>query len=296
MLCPRPGCGQMVPTQDRCCVKCGCTTGDAPRVVSRLKQGQGEFDRSQFAEARRSADAVLNLWPDYPAAQQLRAKIDDALRNQDREQERLSQLVRERKLLEAQRLAGELISRGCAVDQATVRQIDGGIAAARTSCEEASRLAGAVQVDNALNTWLVALGHCADYATAIEAIERHPPSAPANLIMDAGAKSVRLKWTPATQHTGITFVVCRKEGGLPTTSEDGRIAEITATSFDDTSVAIGKVWYYAVYATLGKTVSRNAATSRRFCCPVTSQISPRRRSMARFGLHGLDLQAAKPSK
>ena len=266
-LCPRPGCGQMVPTSNACCPKCGCTTGDAPLVESLLKQGQTHCEKSQYADAKRCADAVLNLWPDYPAAQQLRAKVDEALRNQAREQERLNELVRDRKLVEAQRLAGHLSSHGCPINQATVRQIDSGITASRSSCEEANRLAGAGQVDAALDKWLVALGHCADYAVAIEAIERHPPSAPTNLIMEAGSKSVRLKWTPAAQHSAIKFVVCRKEGGLPATPEDGRIAEVTGTSVDDTSVSIGKVWYYAVYTALGKTASRFAATSQAILLP-----------------------------
>ncbi len=260
-LCPRPGCGQMVATQNACCPKCGCTTGDARRVESLLKEGEALFEKSRYAEAKRRADGVLDLWRDYPPARQLLAKVEEALQLVAKKRESINRLVPEHKLLEAQRLAGELASHGFPIDQATLRQVETEINAARGLFEEANRLAVACRIDEALDKWLAALGHCTDYQVAIDAIARHPPSAPGDLTREqTGPNAVRLKWRPTSQQSAIGFIVCRKEGGLPATSEDGRIAEVKGTSFDDTSVAIGKAWHYAVYAVLRKTASRSAAT------------------------------------
>jgi hypothetical protein len=260
--CPNPSCKEVIPTQDACCPACGYVTGDAPHVERLLKEGAAHLNAKRFAQARSYAEEVLNLWPGYARASELLATAKDGIAEQGKLRGQVEELIRLRKLLQAQRLAGQLAANGQAVDTATERQIVAGIDRAREACKEASRLAHQGNSEKALEKYLEALTHCVDMSEASTAISKYPPPAPHGLSVSASRSLVRLQWQCVGERKGTKFVVRRKRGGLPASMTDGEeLARVSGTRFDDTTSEGGYVYYYAVYSVWGETGSLKAAVS-----------------------------------
>jgi len=262
LACPNPACKEIVPTQHACCSACGYTTGDAPYVERLLKEGAAYLNATRFAQTRSSAEEILNLWPGYALAVELLAKAKEGIADQGKLRGQLEELIRLRKLLHAQRLAGQLVANGQPVDAATERQITAGIDRAREACKEASRLALQGNSEKALEKYVETLTHCVDMSEASTAISKYPPPAPHGLSVSAGRSLVRLQWQCTGERKGTTFVVRRKRGGLPASMTDGEeLARVSGNQFDDTKSEGGYAYYYAVYSVWGETPSLKAAVS-----------------------------------
>jgi fibronectin type 3 domain-containing protein len=92
-----------------------------------------------------------------------------------------------------------------------------------------------------------------------------PPSAPANLTATAGVSSATLMWNPIGATTGYNLKRSAVDGGPYTTIATG----VTSTSFPDTGLTPGTVYYYVVSAL--KTVAEGAISTQVTAVPLTGQ-------------------------
>jgi hypothetical protein len=105
------------------------------------------------------------------------------------------------------------------------------------------------------------LAIAADLPDALAGLKRTPPDAPTVLDAQILGDRIRLSWAPpAPDGLGpLTFVVVRKRGGSLQHPSDGtRIAEVSASEFDDMHVPPGDTVGYAVVSKRGGVESTTA--------------------------------------
>lgn len=262
IVCPMSGCKQLVPTQDSCCPKCGCSTGDLPHIERLIASARTFFRDRRYRKAGHLVDDILQLWPGYEVAKELLVQIESKISNHKLKNREVLELIRVSKMQAAQQLVNELAEDGYEVNTASRRQIDQGITAARKACDQARRLIVAKRVDDALEKYIEALAHCADYSAASDAMKKYPPSSPHDLRVNVTETHVRLTWRSKSSRLKTQYIVCRKQGGVPTDVDDGiRLATVKTEQYDDTNAEDGIVWYYAIFSAWGETTSMKAATS-----------------------------------
>ncbi len=277
MACPNRDCKASVATECECCPQCGCTTGDAPYVEDLVRLARAHLDRDDEAslqEVQSLTLQILAVWPNYQVGTELAAEVkririerDSKKRAREQKLEKdfsiLNSLLSKRRLLAADRMAQQLKIEGMEIDAATLRQIAQGLGAAKKARQDALEMIASGRTEDAVDKLYEAIAICDDYDEARIALASSPPMSPTKLLVEPRGYHNRLIWQVPAVKPNTSYVVIRKENGLPDGKNDGeKLAEVTGTRFDDTTVEFGRVYYYAVYATRGRVCSVDAALSK----------------------------------
>ncbi|MBV8609253.1 MAG: hypothetical protein JO034_17580 [Singulisphaera sp.] len=108
------------------------------------------------------------------------------------------------------------------------------------------------------------LALAADLPEALAGLRRCPPDGPTELQAEYVTDRVQLRWSPPEPDGlgPLSFVVLRKRGGpLGHPADGNRVAEVSATEYEDTKVIAGETVSYAVLSKRGKVESITAATT-----------------------------------
>lgn len=258
--CPR--CGKRTPTASPICPQCGCDTGDAPLVRALLAEGQQLSAAGKLAEARHRFERVLAVWPDWAAASAEIARLEARRADMERAVSVIEALIAERRLAEAWRQIERLErSQGPGGLEGLTRRVRDGLDRAAALVRDGHHLLAAGNQAAALDHFVRAMAVQEDCEEACRTLETCPPPPPLTLQVTPQARGFRLSWT-APASANIECQIVRKANGLPTGPADGTsVATLTGQTFDDSGVAVGTPWYYAVFAKRGPVLSKVAAVS-----------------------------------
>ena len=258
-----PKCGHDAPTQDPTCTQCGCQIGNTPVVERLVQDGDRLLLTGDPDGARRKYHDALAIWPGWKDADAGLRRADTAIRSRRDELQALQELVKQRKLEEAQR---KLAARGRGAVSTEIQQlrrtIDDGLKQAREAYDRGQQRVSKGQQDQALECFTEAMGYCRDHGLARQALQAHPPPPPPQLLIRQSGTGFSLVWKVAPTRGAVEYQVVRKAGGAPASPVDGEaIGRVPATRLDDPSVGSGTPWFYAVYTDRGGIHSREAALS-----------------------------------
>jgi len=259
---PCPACGQPTPTQDECCPKCGCSTGDRPLVERLLREGADLARRGDFNGAEACCDRVLRYWPDYPPALEGRREVQARRETLGAALAQLEGLVRANRLYAAQD-ALEPLERAfpSAAPPALQARIDQGLRLAQDAFRSAEALRGAGRGEDAVARYMEALGHCADLEPARRGLEAIPPPAPRVLSVTVGAAATRLAWEPVATRVPVTYRMVRKSTPPAGPGDGVAVGEVGGREGVDANMPPGVPWHYAVFTLRGGVASPGAARS-----------------------------------
>lgn len=260
---PCPSCGEPTPTQDECCGRCGCSTGDAPLVQGLLREGKEHVAQGDLLRAQSCFDRALIYWENWQPALDGKRQLDVARCARETALNAVDGLLRSRKLEEAQgaldRLGREF---GSAGTEGLGRRIEEGIARARDAFRVAENLRETCKGEDAVEKFTEALGYCADFQPALRALEASPPPAPSGISVTMVGGSAQLAWDAVRIRGAVTYRVQRKASGTPSGLGDGiTVGEFQAATCHDPEVPPGTPWYYAVFTVRSGVASAGAASS-----------------------------------
>ena len=259
--CPR--CKHSSPTADPTCTRCGFQIGNAPLVDALVKKGKALLHRGEAKAALVPIREALRIWPESTDAEELRLRATKIEREQQSTLSQLEGLVRERDLEKARDQAAGLKRRAGGADLDELeRRIESGLKRANEAYERGNALARSGKVDEAVDRFAEALGHCRDFRPAVESLRSYPPPAPPKLWVHQITEGFSLDWEPAPSRAAITYHLVRKDGGTPTSATDGTVlGAVEGTRFEDRGARSGKAWFYAVYTERAGVRSSRAATA-----------------------------------
>ncbi|WP_074312018.1 hypothetical protein [Singulisphaera sp. GP187] len=192
----------------------------------------------------------------------------------ERIQHRLADINRARAAWESARTAGRLVAALEALElwasmlHPSHPEVDPSRADVTTPLRRAQslaargRAAAATDPRAARSFYQQSLALASDLPEALDGLHRCPPDHPSSLIADYVDGRVRLRWVaPAPDGLGpLSYVLLRKHGGAIEHLADGtRIAEVTATEYDDGQVNPGDTVSYAALSKRGGAESISAA-------------------------------------
>ncbi|MDR1492429.1 MAG: hypothetical protein LBT05_06895 [Planctomycetaceae bacterium] len=95
-----------------------------------------------------------------------------------------------------------------------------------------------------------------DCYEAKTALEKFPPLPPQSLVIKELPTGFQLHWTAPQTKRSPNYVIVRKQGGVPSSSQDGvQLAEnLTQTTYTDSSCVIGAIYGYAVFSQRGEQI------------------------------------------
>nr|VFK28916.1 MAG: Double zinc ribbon [Candidatus Kentron sp. MB]VFK33399.1 MAG: Double zinc ribbon [Candidatus Kentron sp. MB]VFK76146.1 MAG: Double zinc ribbon [Candidatus Kentron sp. MB] len=261
VACPR--CATPVPSTLRTCPKCGCDTGDAPLVRSLMTEGQHLFVQGDFDAARQRFQRVLVIWPGWEAAQNEISRIDARQSEIGRRIKAIEHLIAARELTEAAREIEQAVrGHGHSPFVKLERRVNDGIARAATLVAEGRRLQTAGKNAEALDRYTQALGLQSDCDEALRALASCPPDAPTTLRVNPERNGYHLDWHSPSATADTVYQVVRKADGPPAAPDDGAtLKQVRGTTYADTDVPVGTLWYYAVYTHRGQIASPMPAVS-----------------------------------
>lgn len=259
--CPR--CGEDNPSQNAACESCGARVGDAPLVLGHLARARHLLDRGDFAQADARLRQALHLWPDWNSATELLAKVEARRSERESQLEAIETKLCARQLFAARseldrlerRLGGDGLER-------LRKRIESGIAEAQELFAQGEEHRRAGRLDPAIDLFERVLGLAADHRAARSAMASSPPAAPTHLDVRPLPAGFRLSWKPGSERGTPEYRVVRKAGAAPRDASDGEtVAEGLEPRLDDSPVAVGKAWHYAVFAVRGGVASTSGVRS-----------------------------------
>jgi len=258
---PCPRCGQINPTENAACGRCGCRIGDAPVVKSLLRKGNELNRKGLFKEAVQSFDSALDYWDDWKPAKEAKAFAEKKIRESITQMQEISSLVADRKLQEANtKLNNQLQSFDIEKTSQIHDQIKKGMGKARNAYEAGCNLESSGKCEEAFSKYEEALSFCVDYTPAIAAMAKNPPPAPESLRIKRTGTTYRLLWPKVKAQGEISYKVLRKIQGAPANANDGEaIAETKMDFCDDPAPIPGTVYYYAICTLRAGTPSKQLA-------------------------------------
>ena len=261
LSCPK--CKEPTPTENACCVKCGCATGDRPLVEHLMKEGGDFLQANDFDQAEACFNRALSRWPDYPPAKNRRQEAQTLRATQKAAFEAIDNLIMGARFEAAHTALQKLgiqvgVGRGNDLRDRIARGLDQAQAALLAG--DAHRAAG--RLENAVDHYLKACQHCIDFSPAQRALAALPPLAPTSLIVSVGGVATQLRWNRCESQVAVTYRVQRKTLSPPAGPGDGTtLAEGPGRDCPDPAMPTGVPVYYAVFTLRGGVLSQGAALS-----------------------------------
>lgn len=217
-----------------------------------------EYD---IGEAQRQLAKAEAAWPGHPKLAALKHDIDDVAKRFQQPLDELNTLLAARMYFKADKVASDLLAKMPQL------KIDG----IRKTIKEKLDLAAKTMPKAGLDQFakgdalVDVLEIVKDYRPALDALMGLPIKAPSRLIAaidEEEHQSCHLSWTPSGSK-GVTYVVVRKENGIPANNGDGKIvgSDISEPSFVDSSISPGSVYGYAVFGMRHGVCSSGASAS-----------------------------------
>lgn len=244
---------------------CGFALEQVEPLVRRFEAAQQAFRARDLDAAQAHLERIQDFAPKHVGTRKALEKV-----RQHREE-----LDRARAAWESARASGHWVAAGKAIE-GWERLVPPDHPEVRAARDETRRVLREARAAVARGRAVVAtdpkaargffrqgLAQVADLAEALDELRRCPPDHPTDLVAEFEAGRVRLRWAPpAPDGLGpVSFVVVRKAGGPVLHLADGsRIAEVSATEYEDRDVVAGETVGYAVVSKRGA-VESIAATS-----------------------------------
>ena len=260
---PCPRCRDSVPSADRACGACGFPVGNEAWIRFRLGDVTQLMREGRLDEGKAALDWASSRWPNGPDGigreiQQLRDQLQALYLRLSDGVAGVREAAAGRAYYEARR---RLVALGPAAAADPVvtdlsAEIEREIGHAESLCLAADRRV--VADDDAVRAAYRALAICSDCESARQLLARRPPSPPTRLGTLLRGEVVGLKWSPSPSE-GVEYVVVRATGRRPNGPDDGRLARVRTSSFDDAAGEHGVALHYAVFAARGDVFSADAA-------------------------------------
>ena len=249
-----PSCGKRSSHDDLRCTHCGFAIGDMPQAMTYLSFAETAIRQHDMETAESNLKIAAGFWPNNA---QIRKLNDQVVAERDKQKGNVDQmrnLCSAHKYYAAMAMAST-IGNGSVETQlkneakAAIAQVEKLLETAKNSSDGAARL----------DTYLKILTVCADCKEAQAQLDLLQLPAPSALAADLKGDIVSLKWQKCSSPY-ISYVVIRKENGMPSSPTDGQqLAETNDGAYADSKTESGKSYFYAVFSKCGDKLSKTGA-------------------------------------
>jgi len=277
--CPIRGCDAQMRNTERCCSRCGFPIGDLPEINRRLADAKARLGADDAEGAARAVAALhqqlLSDWSDYLPLKNLQDRADRVVQEQAEIRTKLRKLVRERRMVEADRvLDASPAGRSSHPELNALRdQIDEALGQAEKEYQLAAWAEAQGDDEGAFGHCAIALAVVADHGRARNLMSKFPPEPPGRIESEA-KKMISLAWSPSGSRGTLEYRVVRKPGSAPAGLTDGTLVGTTnAHRLDDDRAEAGVSYYYAVFTIRAGVASRAQHTGPHMCVADVSELA-----------------------
>lgn len=251
-------CSRLIMAVADICPECGFNRIESKFFDRYFVLAQSAAEVVDIAEAKKQLALAKNARPNDPKLETLEAEIDKAAQRYGKPLDKIRNLMNQGLYMQA----NKQMEKFCA-DYPNVKvdgikaQID------RVIADADRRFAQRQSHSDPCGACYDILDIVKDYTKALEFIKGKRPTAVTGLTANVSAKSgqVTLQWA-GTGERHVSYRVVRKESEIPQNSNDGVVIlnNQLATQYIDSSVSVGVIYYYAVFAEREGTYSTPAAS------------------------------------
>lgn len=263
-----PKCKTRAAISEAACGKCGFLIANLPRVRRLIRQAQLALEDGATADALKHAREAESLWGRQDEVAELLTRVELSQRAAEEIRGRLDKALASASLYAARRALTELARAAPSYvgrDGKTLGQIraevDGGLTRVEALLSRAREHEKARRADEAVFSFLEALGVAADAEEARNGLLRYPPEPPHGVRVAAHDDHVLVEWSPGRAVGNLEYVVVRRETRAPAAPDDGeQVACTSALSCRDAAARPGRLVFYSVFTRRGGAASRAASS------------------------------------
>lgn len=262
---PCPKCNAPTPTENIACPQCGCHIGDARLVNALLKESRSLEHAGKLDDAANQLRSALSYWDNWTPALEALKRIEALLEQSQQALTTIDYSIMAREFLAADtQLRKYQRTFGKYQTKTLERTISTALTKTKCAYEAGELFLKSSKNEQAYTKFNEAIGYCADFKPAINAIQNIPPPAPRSIKSRVIEKTAHVEWDTVNAAGKISYTIVRKNNHHPKTPEDGVVltSEFTASSFEDPSMIPGQVYYYAVFSSRSGVLSKTAAFSK----------------------------------
>lgn len=251
-----PSCGKPSKGDELACTQCGFRFGDMMKAPEYVKLIESALASSDYGSAQENLARLESVWKTHPSIPDLRRRCSEIQARIQSVVKNVEELCRKKEYYKA-RTAIASIAPTPALARLS-EEAESAVQMAESRLLDASRI---TDQNAKLDKYMQILDICSDCVKAAAAIRSNPPVSPSGMQVSVSGSSARIQWTRLPS-SFISYTVIRKEGGRPSSLQDGKqIADTSAASTDDTGLVPGVSYFYAVYSRCGEIYSRTGAVS-----------------------------------
>lgn len=251
-----PSCGKPNKGDELACTYCGFSFTDMMRAPELVKLIESAIAMQDYDSALSSIKTLETVWKTHPQLALLKRECNEVQQQAERNLKSIKNLC-EKKLYYKAR--ADIVSMG---ESPQISKYRTEIESAIDMAEKQIADAGQIQdVTARVDKYMQVLSVCADCEKAKVAIGSNPPSAPTGFVSEVNGNFIRIKWNKHNSQF-IEYRIVRKEGGRPSSIQDGLyLADTAGALYDDTNVTPGVSYYYAIFSKCGEVFSKTGLVS-----------------------------------
>lgn len=251
VICPK--CGRKNANDELIC-QCGFSIIDMKEADIHLSMAKAALQYDNIDDAKKELDLAKGYWGTCPRISEIDNEILNSLKKQKSIRDEIQNLCKSKRYYSARQKISLLPA-----NDSLRKETENAILRADSIIKAAN---ATTDTNLKLDYYIQALEICADCEAASSKMKLLILQSPVNLRASIIGQVVRLTWDKAKSNY-ITYQIVRKEDVQPSGINDGETVGATKnTSLDDSSAAVGKSYYYAVYSKYSDFASPDAAMLR----------------------------------
>lgn len=226
------------------CVKCDFDLSKIEEVKALIHQAKQAISVKSYNEATDLIEKAKLDWSDHPDIAVMEKTIQRFKDGFDKALDEVNRAVEEQNYYTARTLIEKAENDGYEFSKNTKEKIE-------LSIKEAESELNRISTMNAEESFALLQSLSSqinDSAELQRELRKHPPNAPSGFKAEISGSKATLTWQKSDSPGQIKYVLVRKEGAPPNSSDDGRIYEGSECSFTDDNVPASSKVYYSVYA------------------------------------------------
>ncbi|HEY0460093.1 MAG TPA: hypothetical protein VGC97_13230 [Pyrinomonadaceae bacterium] len=266
MNCPK--CARLSPAVVEKCGDCEFVFSDLPQVNLLVRKAQLFLDDGELEKALFNAHEAEKLYKRQDSVDIILSKIEQKIVETEEIRRHYDEYLRERKLIAAEHTLATLISAAPKYkgrDGKTIteiqRELEVQLKQVALFLDQARVHERQKETDKAVYAYQDALRLAVDLDEAVKGLLRCPPEPAQSADACVQNGQVQVEWKNSLAVGTIEYIIVRREGQPPMSSNDGNvIGRTSSNSFRDETARPGSIVYYAVFADRGGSVSEPSVT------------------------------------
>ena len=241
-------CGENIDNGVKNCPKCGTDLGGKQNSELECRAARKCLDKFDFKGALECVQRAKRSWADYEEIISLENEIRTLQGDLQEQIAKISQLVAEKRYIEAKSVYETLKARVVGYKDGIVEQnIENAIKEAMEWLNKAKNCQN--NEKQLIDYCSKAIELCKDLQEAKILMIKYPPKSATNLLVTQNGRSNVISWNKSTSTGAITYCLLKGIGAIPKI-DDTNIKELIHTSasfFEDKEVVANMPTYYSVY-------------------------------------------------